>query len=76
MHGNSLSSLDVSHNLELKKLMCGNGFVKKNRLETLDVSKNTKLDTLECSGCWLKTLDVSRNRDLIYLNAVEMNWSV
>jgi len=40
----SISSLDVSNCLSLKKLICSN-----NRLETLNVAQNTNLVTLDCS---------------------------
>jgi len=44
-YSNSLSSLDVSHNTQLKDLSC-----YSNQLTTLDISKNTntKLTTLYC----------------------------
>ena len=52
----SLTSLDVSNNLELDYLKC-----QGNKLTSLDVSKNTKLVNLYCGYNQLTELDVSNN---------------
>ena len=52
----SLTSLDVSNNLELDYLRC-----QGNKLASLDVSKNTKLVNLYCGNNQLTELDVSNN---------------
>ncbi len=53
---NSLTSLDVSQNLELKDLRCFN-----NQLSALDVSANTKLEDLRCFDNTIESLDLSNN---------------
>ena len=53
---NSLTSLDVSQNLELKDLRCFN-----NQLTVLDVSANTKLEDLRCFDNTIESLDLSNN---------------
>jgi len=53
---NSLTSLDVSQNLELKDLRCFN-----NQLSVLDVSANTKLEDLRCFDNTIESLDLSNN---------------
>ncbi|MDR0893400.1 MAG: Ig-like domain-containing protein [Mediterranea sp.] len=53
---NALTSLDLSNNLELTKLVCTNN----KQLSSLDISKNTKLESLECGSTALTgTLDLS-----------------
>lgn len=57
-----LTSLDMSKNLELSRLVCS-----KNQLTSLDVSKNLELHTLQAWGNQLTSLDVSNNRKLTFL---------
>ena len=52
---NELSSLDVSDNLELEILGCGD------KLSSLDISKNTSLTHLGCSDNPLSSIDLSNN---------------
>jgi hypothetical protein len=59
---NSLTSLDVSHNLALESLICA-----MNGITTLDVSNNPALKNLRCSYNPLQTIDVSHNPNLEYL---------
>ncbi len=61
---NSLTSLDVSKNSQLKELWCS-----LNSLRQLDVSKNKKLELLSCTHNYLLTkLDVSKNTNLKILS--------
>ena len=53
---NSLTSLDVSKNIELEYLWCS-----INPLEELNVSKNLALSILICEETSLTTIDVSKN---------------
>ena len=66
-YGNSLTSLDLSHNKALQVLYCG-----VNSLTSLDLSHNRALRTLnvECNG--LTALDLSNNIAIQSLN-VESN---
>ena len=57
--GNKLTSLDVSKNTLLTRLVCA-----YNQLKKLDVSKNTKLTELQCYLNKIKTLDISKNTAL------------
>ena len=57
-----LTSLDLSKNLKLERLVCS-----KNQLTNLDVSQNLELDTLQAWGNRLTSLDVSNNRKLTFL---------
>ena len=57
--GESITSLDVSENKELKEL-----FFPKTDIISLDVSKNTVLETLFCLGSKIKKLDISQNQKL------------
>ena len=75
-----LTSLDVSKNTKLKKLICMNNKLTKldvsknknltyldceyNRLTKLNVSKNTKLKTFACSSNKITKLSVSKNKAL------------
>jgi len=61
-YGNELTSLDVSKNTALTKLLCGG-----NQLTSLDVSKNTALTELQCGNNQLTSLDVSKNTALTEL---------
>lgn len=56
---NSLGSLDLSRNTELKVLYCSN-----NELTYLDLSQNTKLEELTCYDNKLPMLDLSNNKSL------------
>ena len=56
---NRLTSLDVSENTALTKLLCSG-----NQLRSLDVSGNTALTQLFCSFNRLTSLDVSKNSAL------------
>ena len=58
-----LTSRDVSNNLALINLSCG-----ENQLTTLDVSGNTALTNLYCSNDLLTSLDVTQNTALIALH--------
>ena len=58
-----LKNLDISKNVELKKLDCFN-----TGLTHLDVSNNTKLTDLMCSANDIIHLDVSKNIELKNLN--------
>lgn len=68
---NQLTSIDVSNNTALTKLVC-----RYNQLTSLDVTKNIHLYRdygfspygLDCSGNLLTTLDVSNNTSLKSLN--------
>ncbi|WP_052103095.1 leucine-rich repeat domain-containing protein [Porphyromonas canoris] len=60
---NSLTTLDVSKNTDLKVLGCSD-----NSLTSLDVSKNTALTELVCFSNSLTSLDVSKNTTLTRLN--------
>ena len=59
-----LTSLDVSNNTELIRLICVD-----NRITSLDLTNNTALETLQCDGCnELTTLDVSNNTALTFFD--------
>ena len=58
-----ITSLDVSQQTELNKLMCND-----NKLTILDVSRCTKLVTLICTANRLETLGISHNTKLVSLN--------
>ncbi|MGB0884755.1 MAG: hypothetical protein ACPGTG_08560, partial [Flavobacteriales bacterium] len=55
-HGNSLTSLDVSNNVNLTNLTCNN-----NSITSLDVSSNINLDRLFCQFNSISSLDVTNN---------------
>ncbi len=55
--------LDVSHNPNLKFLIC-----KDNKLTDLDLSKNTELSTFGCSSNKIVNLDLSQNSKLFSLD--------
>lgn len=81
---NKLTELDLSNNIELEELACGQNLfthldLSKNinlislncnsgNLTSLDVSKNTKLESLVCSYNEISTLDVSKNINLTELS--------
>lgn len=57
--GNSLTSLEVSNNTELKHLLCHN-----NNIQVLNLSANANLEVLDCSINQLARLDLSSNSKL------------
>jgi len=79
-----LSELDVSKNLKLEYLDCGDNDLasldissntalvtlrcNNNNLTELDISENTALEILDCQYNLLTELDVSNNIELRYLN--------
>ena len=81
---NQLTTLDVSHNLELHILWCNENQLNQldvssnaelnyfccgdNELTTLDVSSNAQLTDLRCEGNQLTQLDVTNNTQLTYLH--------
>jgi hypothetical protein len=62
-YGNQLKTLDVSLNLELTHLDCGD-----NAITLLDVTKLTKLGSLLCGSNKLTSLDTSKNTALTSLD--------
>ncbi len=73
---NGLTSLNVSQNLALKILSCGNGPAvvdNPNQITSLDVSQNVNLEILRCDNNPLNTLDVSVNTNLITLDCIDTN---
>ncbi|MEP7094699.1 MAG: T9SS type A sorting domain-containing protein [Flavobacterium sp.] len=60
LYGNSLNTIDLSHNLALTNINLGNAY----NLKTLDISANTAITTLEISDTNLTTLDFSYNTAL------------
>jgi len=60
---NSLSSLDVSQNLQLTKLNCS-----RNSLTSLDLTNNTSLTELYSSDHQMITIDLSQNTLLTFIN--------
>ncbi|WP_298422508.1 hypothetical protein [uncultured Kordia sp.] len=70
---NGLTSLNVSQNLALKELRCGNGPAvvdNPNQITSLDVSQNINLEILHCDNNPLNTLDVSLNTNLVTLDCL------
>ncbi|WP_075341538.1 hypothetical protein [Tenacibaculum agarivorans] len=65
IYSNSLTSLDVSNNSQLKHLRCQN-----NQIAALDVSSNTLLETLICDNNPFTSLDLSKN---ILLNDINIS---
>lgn len=59
---NHLTNLDVSNNINLTDIYCGN-----NQLTSLDVSNNIFLDDLYCNNNQITNLDVSSNINLSQL---------
>ncbi|MCB9425867.1 MAG: T9SS type A sorting domain-containing protein [Flavobacteriales bacterium] len=59
---NNLTSVDFSHNTQLKLLSCGN-----NQISTLNISALTQLETLNCYNNLLTQLDVSALTQLVEL---------
>lgn len=60
---NDITSVNVSKNLELTDLECGNCLIKK-----LDVSKNTKLRSIDFPSTDISNINVSKNTKLLHLN--------
>lgn len=60
LYGNSLYTIDLSHNLALTNINLGNAY----NLKALDITANTAITTLEISGTKLSTLDFSKNTAL------------
>jgi Leucine-rich repeat (LRR) protein len=60
---NSLTSLDVSQNLQLTKLICS-----RNSLSNLDVTNNTSLTVLYSSDHQMISIDLSQNTLLTFIN--------
>ena len=67
MGGNSFTSVDLSHNFNLKMLYARNG-----QLENLDVSNNSMLTYLDCGTNNLQTLNVKNgnNTNFTYFRAL------
>jgi len=63
--GNHLKTLDVSSNLLLKTLNC------RGNKELTSLKLSSSVAKLECDGCGLPALDVSRCRDLVFLNCYD-----
>jgi Leucine-rich repeat (LRR) protein len=59
----SLKNLDVTHNLNLQQLYCG-----QDSLSTLDISHNTQLQTLSCHTNLLTGLNLAANTQLSTLD--------
>ena len=86
-----LTNLDISSNLALKDLSCGNNSLTSldisantqleslsfhnNNITSLDTSNNLNLEYLYCAGNSLTSLDVSNNTLLKYLNCRDNNLS-
>ena len=66
-NGGKLTSLDVTHNTKLIRLIC-----KHNQLTTLDVSNNIELTILDCGCNYLTNIDLSENAEL-YLFQCDSN---
>lgn len=62
-YNHQLTSLDISHNTDLKTLWC-----QRCGLSSLDVRYNTKLSTLRCNDNQLTSLDISHNKSLTSLD--------
>lgn len=81
----SLTSIDVTQNKLLTRLICSDTNVRElnisnntaltrlwcssTEITTLDVSKNTALTDLHCSNCQLRFVDISNNPNLTTLSA-------
>jgi len=66
--GCELSILDVSHNPQLRHLLCSGGAAMGNMLTGLDLTRNPRLEVLECALNRITSLDLSKNKDLTVLN--------
>ncbi|MEE9350421.1 MAG: hypothetical protein V3U80_10275, partial [Flavobacteriaceae bacterium] len=58
----NLSSIDMSSNLQLKRLFC-----KNNTISQINVTQNSLLELLDCSDNSINSIDVSYNSDLKFL---------
>jgi len=67
-NNDSLYSLDLSGNLNLTKLNCGN-----NHLTNLNISQNLLLESLNCSQNNLTQIDLSNNINLNYVLLAQNN---
>ncbi|WP_299886160.1 M4 family metallopeptidase [uncultured Lacinutrix sp.] len=56
---NSLSTIDVTNNIELRQLI-----IRSNNLTTIDLSANTLLVGFKAENCSLTSLDITNNLDL------------
>lgn len=63
---NELNGLDVSQNLNLKKLVCGGG---GNVLTELDLSPNQLLEWVDCRYAYVEIINLNGLTHLNYLNA-------
>ena len=66
---NNISSLDLSANTSLEKLVC----YFNHNLYILDISNNTALTYLECESIGITNLDLSNNTSLTYLDCNDIN---
>jgi len=64
----NLSSIDMSNNLQLKRLYC-----KNNVITQVTISQNNLLERLDCRDNNINTLDVSQNLNLKRLNVRNNN---
>ena len=60
--GQSISSLDLSSNLNLRELDCS--YSRFNSLTSVNVTQNTQLEILRCHANALTSIDVSNNANL------------
>ena len=65
---NSLTTLDLSKNINLEKLDCDS-----NQLTSLNLANNTKLREVDCCGNSITELDVSKHINLTELNCSSNN---
>lgn len=88
-YNSDLKSINISHNLALKKLDCSYNkltsldvsnnlaltelICNSNNLTTINVSKNVELTKLDCSYNRLTSLDVTNNTKLTYLSCSASN---
>jgi len=68
-NGNTLTSIDVSHNVALKELYAST----MTGITTLDVSHNTALEVLSVEDTHLNAIDVSTNTKLLTLTLANNN---
>jgi len=62
---NKLNNLDVSQNINLKKLICGGG---ESVLTNLDLSHNQLLEHLDCRNTLVQNINITGLQQLKYLN--------
>lgn len=65
---NSLTELDMSHNIHLKELNCN-----KNEIHSLDLSNNGRLEIVDCGFNRIRKLDVSQNT---MLSKLDCYWNI